>query len=384
MPDVRLEYLNKILESDNPKKIIISGPGTGKTYTFKKLFEKIGDGNFLALTFIRKLSNSLQDDLPAAVNADTFHAFCKGIMHHVQGKVDIFPQLSDVILKDAEVLDPSLKSFDKKFQLLEEDGEEINFYLRRGDYYEYLSFNDSVYRLYKELIRNPGVLPAYSQIVIDEYQDFNPPEVAFINELEKKGPILIVGDDDQAVYSNKHSSPEYIREKYNSGEYEVHELPYCSRCPNVIINATNEFVANIVDVGGLSDRIEKRFLPFLSDDNPINLRYSQIEYAEVPVLATLTNYIKHKVSCIPEDEIDESFDENYPTALIIGQSQYITQLYKKLEPDIENIEIKVSDQNHYNITDGMAILLNSENNNLGWRILIEFLLPPLELTDVIN
>ena len=45
-------------------------------------------------------------------------------------------------------------------------------------------------------------------------------EVAFIDELQKRGPILIVGDDDQAVYSLRNSSPEYIRSKFMSGDYD--------------------------------------------------------------------------------------------------------------------------------------------------------------------
>jgi len=36
----RDHYLNKILNSDTPRKLIIAGPGTGKTHTFKKLLEK--------------------------------------------------------------------------------------------------------------------------------------------------------------------------------------------------------------------------------------------------------------------------------------------------------------------------------------------------------
>ena len=64
-------------------------------------------------------------------------------------------------------------------------------------------------------------------------------EVAFIDELEKRGSILIIGDDDQAVYDSRCASPDYLREKYNSGKYERFELPYCSRCPEVIVNAAN-------------------------------------------------------------------------------------------------------------------------------------------------
>ena len=45
------------------------------------------------------------------------------------------------------------------------------------------------------------VLPQRGDYNICEYQDFNKLEIEFLKELEKKGPILIVGDDDQAGQS---------------------------------------------------------------------------------------------------------------------------------------------------------------------------------------
>lgn len=330
-PESRKDYQNKILESEYPKKIIVAGPGTGKTYTFKKLFEKKGQGNFLALTFIRKLADNLRNELPEKVDTNTFHAFCKGILHKLQGKVDIFPQLTNVIQTDASILQPELNNFDYHFQILSKKSNEIEFYLNRGDYYEFLSFNDSVYRLYIFLCETPSILPAYDQIVIDEYQDFNPLEVAFIDELVKKGPILIVGDDDQAVYTGKNSSPEYIRQKYNSGDFEIHELPYCSRCPKVIVDATNGFLKNIIAKGFLNDRINKKFLPITEGMEELNKRNPEIIYATVPVIRTLVNFIYYALSRIPAFETKESFDQNYPTVLIIGQKHYLREIYKLLE-----------------------------------------------------
>lgn len=51
----RKRYLHAILGSESPRKLIVAGPGTGKTYTFATLFKKLGEGQYLALTFIRNL-----------------------------------------------------------------------------------------------------------------------------------------------------------------------------------------------------------------------------------------------------------------------------------------------------------------------------------------
>jgi len=170
----------------------------------------------------------------------TFHEFCKKILHESRGGVFLFPKLTTIIEKDAKYLDIDCENFDHKFQMLDESGKEISFYLQRGDYYNTVSFNDSVYRMWRELKKDTEILHGFDQILIDEFQDFNPLEVAFIDELEKYGHILIVGDDDQAVYHLRGSSPEYLRKKFTSGHYKTFELPFCSRCTEVVVNATNE------------------------------------------------------------------------------------------------------------------------------------------------
>ena len=59
----RKACLDKIIDSKSLKKIIVAGPGTGKTYTFSKIFESKGDGKFLALTFIKNLLNPFRQSL---------------------------------------------------------------------------------------------------------------------------------------------------------------------------------------------------------------------------------------------------------------------------------------------------------------------------------
>ena len=81
----------------------------------------------------------------------TFHAYCKKILHEQNGKVELFPFLTQIIEDDARYLGLVLHDFDNKFQVLDENSPEVAFSLTRGDYYDAVSFNDSVYRLYKLL-----------------------------------------------------------------------------------------------------------------------------------------------------------------------------------------------------------------------------------------
>lgn len=213
----REEILKSILESKEKKKIIVAGAGTGKTFTFRELLKLNPDGANIAMTFIRLLRNDMEGSLGAYAEVRTFHEFCKKILHETRGGFLLYPKLTTIIEEDAKHLNVYCKNFDGKFQTLDESGNEISFYLKRGDYYNTVAFNDSVYRMWRELQRTPDIISSFDQILIDEFQDFNPLEVAFIDELEKKGNILIVGDDDQAVYDSRLSTPHHLREKFQSG-----------------------------------------------------------------------------------------------------------------------------------------------------------------------
>ncbi len=127
-------------------------------------------------------------------------------------------------------------------------GEELDFYKTRANYYDAVDFDDSVYRTYQGLKSKPETVEQYDLVLIDEYQDFNRLEARLIDFLAEVSPILIAGDDDQALYSQlKGASWEFIRSLHGDGEYEVFELPFCMRCPEVIVDAVNDIISAAQD-----------------------------------------------------------------------------------------------------------------------------------------
>lgn len=370
----REKCLTTILSSKSNKKIILAGPGTGKTFTFKEVLKANAEGENIAMTFIRMLTSDMYSSFGDLAEVKTFHAYCKKILHEQNRKVELIPFLTKIIEEDAQILELGLKDFDKKFQMLDERSPEVVFYLKRGDYYDSVSFNDSVYRLYKALQEEPSIVPNFNQILIDEYQDFNPLEVAFINELEKKGNILIVGDDDQAVYDGRCASPNHLREKFNSGNYEPFELPFCSRCPEVIVNATNSFLSNAEAKGFLKGRINKRFECFIGLKGNDSTRFPKIISAQCSTGKTVAKYVDNIIQKIETKDIEESWNEGseYPTALIVGPKQYLAIVQKELAERYPQMVYKLNEEKPLSVIDGYNILLKDENANLGWRILIDF------------
>lgn len=74
---------------------------------------------------------------------------------------------------------------------------------------------DDLLLYWREALRHPTVGPTiaghYDHVLVDEYQDVNALQVEILQLLAKHGPTLtVVGDDAQAIYSFRASSPDHI------------------------------------------------------------------------------------------------------------------------------------------------------------------------------
>lgn len=81
---------------------------------------------------------------------------------------------------------------------------------------------------------------------VDEYQDFNRAEQEVIRLLERGADsMVIVGDDDQSLYSGRGGAPDGIRDLYADSQHDHVSLVKCYRCPSNIVLATNTFQATM-------------------------------------------------------------------------------------------------------------------------------------------
>ena len=369
----RQNYLDNILSSTAEKKLIVAGPGTGKTFTFKKILENYPNGKNLVMTFIRKLVNEMERDLGDLAEVYTFHKYCKRMLHDTIGGFQLSPLLTKIIEEDVRILNLNYFNFDSKFQVIDEESKEIDFYLKRSDYYEVVSFNDSVFRLYKIIRNDASVIHDYDIILIDEYQDFNPLEVALLTKLSENNPIVIVGDDDQAVYTGRNSSSIHLREAYNSDEYANFELPFCSRSPKVIVDAVNSFIRKVEEFDGFKGRIKRNYEPFLDGKEYENKTYPKIIKARLSVGKILPKYLIKEINKIPEEDISESYNEDnpYPTILIIGQGQYLNIIEEALKPIYSNLIRSSSKSSEIKLIDVYSFFTEFSQSNFSWRLLLE-------------
>ena len=376
---------NAIVNSDAPKRLIVSGPGTGKTFTFRaaltKAIEDAGGGTGLALTFIRNLVADLERELGTLADVFTFHGYCKHLMHShdVSGLAagDYYPPLLELVVTDAMIVDHRAMTtveINAHLHNVDTSDDVIEVALERADYYSAVSHNDVVYRVLRHFEASPDTIPEYPLIVVDEFQDFSLLETKFIELLGSKSAVLIAGDDDQALYMNlKYASPDFIRGIATDGSYATFELPFCSRCTEVVVAAVNAVVAKAIEIGALQNRLAKQFRCFLpdkkveSDANPtivhVDCSTANTDYAG--------RYITQQIAQIPAEDVERSRRNGYPTALVVGPNPFLSRAFEVVRERFPDARMKKSDQPGIDILDGYRRITANERSRLGWRIVIE-------------
>jgi len=273
--------VDRIKDSAHPRKVIVAGPGTGKSFLFSELIKKKkseGKTNFLAITFIGKLGDSLADDLCGLAETVTMHGFARALfLKHCPGW-NYYPKMYELIEEDLKAEGIT------KFQIGDEN------YKKKTMYYKAVGDADVVYYVVQMCRKDPNKIPVRDLVLVDEYQDFNEIESELVDLLAEKNEIVIVGDDDQALYEFKGSSPSFIRGKYDlsNTKFESHTLRFCSRCTEVIV----KYFHNIATKFNLNDpsknRIQKDYICYVPDkvgDSKANQKVHLLKSCPVGMIA---------------------------------------------------------------------------------------------------
>jgi len=375
--------VGRILESPSRKKLVVAGPGAGKTTLFRKLLDAI-DGDAaqrLVLTFINALKDDLDRSLGDAATVFTLHGYCQHLLHReadlrngLSGRFRCYPGLASLIKTDWRWLEQSTAPpFVQLMRDLNCSEEHATFYFGRANYYDAVDFDDSVYRTYREMEANPHHIPGYSLVLIDEFQDFNAMEAAVIDLLAADNPILIAGDDDQALYSQlRGASWDHIRARHASGDYEIFELPFCMRCPEVIVEAVNDIIRAARGLEKLNGRIEKPYRYYDPVKGEDSRRYPHIELVETSVQRNNANYfgqyIEQCVAAMPTEELQRAAANNEPAVLVIGSNPYRAQVEAYLTK--AGLYHPPDKSEHSEREIALQFLAEDPESNLGWRIML--------------
>jgi superfamily I DNA/RNA helicase len=368
----REQYTNVILKCPSRHKVLVAGPGTGKTTLFKKLLKS--KNNTLTLTFINSLVEDLSLELYGLSQVRTLHSFAQSQLRNRNQKIKIiiFPKLSKVIKDDSTLLLGNTIDFDYLFHNMKDIDGRIIFYKKRKDYYGYYGYTDVIYALVKYYEHSPNSIPSYDQIVVDEFQDFNKLEVTLIDLLSTKSPVLIVGDDDQALYDFKSANSDFIRQKaIPSSEYSFFTLPYCSRCSKVIVEAVNDVVEVSKNKNYLRGRINKPFIYFDDKDKYLVSQQNQKIVYTHQFAAKMPYFIMNQI-----DNMAGIIKDKFSTLIISPTRIQSHTIEKKLyQYGFSNIDGQEKGPNDKIILlDGLELILDNRDSNLGWRIIAQSVL----------
>jgi superfamily I DNA/RNA helicase len=376
----RTRATNTIIASTSAKKLIVAGPGTGKTFTFRRALEHCG-GRGLALTFIRNLVRDLRAALEDVADVFTFHGFCKYQLHKhpvdgLNSGWHYYPPLLGLTAYDLALIGNPWSKDDltRALHTLDEAGGEISEVLRLGSYYNAVHHTDVVYRVLRHFDRHKDEIPTFPLIVVDEYQDFSEMETTFIQLLASKSNVLIAGDDDQALYGFKGADPRFIRELADGGEYERFVLPFCSRCTNVVVAAVNDVIRAAVENGNLDGRLHKEFECYVPDKAADSEAHPLIMHAACSVQSKkapyVGRYIVERINAIPTEDIEESHADGYPTVLVIGPNPFLDAAFETISEAFPQARLRKAEQVDIDPLDGYRLLAEDERSRLGWRIIL--------------
>ncbi len=258
---------------------LLAGPGTGKTYSmagrvaFLVAEEKINPSEILVLTFTRLATRQLRLAIARRIAPytkempyiSTLHSFALRQLRRNARTVRALPQplriaddweertLIQEEMKD--LLDCKAKEVKDGFALLSADWQTLKAdedgympdpkFLGAWDghrrVYGYTLRAELVYQLKKamEQVGEFVLEPNFKYVLIDEYQDLNPCDLAIAGAIANTGASLLAcGDDDQSIYGFRFADPSGIRNFINdfAGSTDF-ALTECRRCGANILKA---------------------------------------------------------------------------------------------------------------------------------------------------
>jgi superfamily I DNA/RNA helicase len=395
-----------ISEHSAPKILIVSGPGTGKSYLFleriNSWLKNDSDANIFVTSFVRKLVADLQSDieeddtlsdkLDNQIIVSTLHKFARSVLERNKGTkawpykkhiriisnpwnrvvwADVLNFYPDLITAGYSLKKFEHQLFNNQFENTDEWKKLKETYFELCKFYNAAGFADLIIRANTALQENPE-LNTNLYLIIDEYQDFNLAENELLQSLIQvsKG-VLLVGDDEQVLYDTlKLGKSTLIRGHYSNTEYVKCMLPYCSRSNYHISKTASYFIQQHRD----EETIEKIYLPIKSDDT-----VKKVQTIACSHPSSAVGYVEKFVSKM-KDNIDqrvqelENGDSKEAFLLILTPSSRMNYLGKykdRLDSIISQYQAKnrLFSDDHYKILSYHSIAIKPKNNFTFRKIL---------------
>jgi ATP-dependent DNA helicase UvrD/PcrA len=331
---------------DSPLRVM-AGPGTGKSFAMKRRVmrlleeEECEGARVLVVTFTRTAAADLVSEMRALgvdgceeIHAGTLHAFCfrllsRGTVFQFLGRVarplvtfttsgvlrfEGAPLLRDLQHQEfggSREKTRRIRAFEAAWARLQSEQagwphDPIDRAFN-GALQAWLRFHGAI--LIGELVplalrylqHNPHAEEhdAFDHVIVDEYQDLNKAEQELIEILAANADHVVVGDEDQSIYSFRHANPEGIVEFIDTHP-DTHDeaLQICRRCPRIVVRMADSLIRNN-HVGSLAGTILRPRAA--NPDGIVRIVQWQDIDQEIGGLATYIQHLVEEHNVLPRD-----------------------------------------------------------------------------------
>jgi superfamily I DNA/RNA helicase len=274
----------QIAATPNSPLCVVAGPGTGKTFALMRRLTRLLEVDqadpkrILTCTFTRTAAEDITRAISRLgvsgaedIRTQTVHGFCFSMLSaqdvlKATGRVPrpllrfeerfLLQDLCKAGLGGVRACGKKLLAFSAAWARLQHDQPGWPHDAADQEYQAalvaWLRFHEAI--LIGELIpegikylRSNSLSPyrsMFDHLVVDEYQDLNRAEQRLV-DLLANGNLVVVGDEDQSIYSFKHAHPEGIVE-FPSTHPNTEEagLDQCRRCPHRIVAMANALISH--------------------------------------------------------------------------------------------------------------------------------------------
>jgi DNA helicase II / ATP-dependent DNA helicase PcrA len=354
--------------------ISLAGPGTGKTTSLleriKALREqKVPQSNICYLTFIGGITNAFIDDYIEEFGKESFeankpristlHSFaCRLVRHQgfrigYEGELyfgnttekhsdaantilsDLLPFVRGPECRTVAQLRNRINSLKSAWQnsvdpttLAVPNPTILHYLTNLFRAFRILDWDQSIplaHELVISLQPFPDWIADIKHYLIDEFQDFNKAEQALISFLSAKAiSTVIVGDDDQSLYSGRGGSPDGLLDLYHNLTHDQVSLIKCFRCRKAIVTAANTFQRTM-------HATPRNMLSVKDGGQVVAYRFKSAK-AEC---AYLTQFLQDSIACLPDSPGPKD-----GTVCLFPDRKVLASYFDRLSPHIPCSKIK--------------------------------------------
>jgi DNA helicase-2/ATP-dependent DNA helicase PcrA len=259
--DFTSEQLKFLAHSPTKHACLLAGPGTGKSTTIIEYASRLRQQQFRGLrllTFTRAATHELAAKLPDVhaqeLRPTTIHSFAISLVLKNPGTAEVpapvrimadwewdtlvRPRISRRLKlgrkwRDADDLRREMAAkweslSDKTIETIDPStrAQFVSEWQNHRERFGYTELSEIPFLLFSGLKSHPDFdIGSLKLLIVDEHQDLNACDLACLDELRKRGTVIIaVGDDDQSIYGFRKAHPAGIRhfpEQYSALSYPL-------------------------------------------------------------------------------------------------------------------------------------------------------------------